>query len=60
MTDFKLVKEVDVDVRRRVSLGKAGKPEDHRYRIFDNSFGEILLVPVVTIPANGTTMRFGP
>jgi hypothetical protein len=43
--------QTDVDSRRRVSLGKVGRAEHTRYQIMENDLGEILLVPMVSIPA---------
>jgi hypothetical protein len=44
------VTEVDVDPRRRVSLGKAGKPGHRRYRVEEDDMGVITLTPVVSVP----------
>jgi hypothetical protein len=43
--------EADVDARRRVSLGKVGRAEHTRYQVLENDLGEILLVPLVSVPA---------
>jgi hypothetical protein len=48
---FRETAQADVDSRRRVSLGKVGRPEHTRYQIMENDLGEILLVPLVSIPA---------
>lgn len=48
---FRATTQTDVDSRRRVSLGKVGRPEHSRYEVFENDLGEILLVPMVSIPA---------
>lgn len=48
---FKRVAQADLDSRRRVSLGKVGRPEHTRYEILENALGEILLVPLVSVPA---------
>jgi hypothetical protein len=48
---FKHAAQTDLDSRRRVSLGKVGRPEHTRYEILENDLGEILLVPLVSIPA---------
>lgn len=48
-SDFKLIKEhVTPDNRGRVNIGVATK--DKSYRVLQNAEGEILMVPVVTIP----------
>ena len=48
---FTRTAQADLDSRRRLSLGKIGKPEHTRYEISENSLGEILLVPLVSVPA---------
>lgn len=48
---FKRAAETEVDSRRRVSLGKVGNPTHTRYEVLENDLGEILLVPLVSIPA---------
>jgi hypothetical protein len=50
-THFRRVGEVEVDGRRRISLGKVGIPEHKRYFVSENEAGEILLVPARSIPA---------
>jgi hypothetical protein len=44
------VAEVEVDPRRRISLGKAGKPSHRRYRIEEDEMGVLTLTPVVSVP----------
>ncbi|OMB98298.1 hypothetical protein A5733_08030 [Mycobacterium sp. NS-7484] len=44
------VTEVEVDPRRRVSLGKAGKPGHRRYRVEEDDMGVLTLTPVVSVP----------
>jgi hypothetical protein len=48
---FRRASEADVDSRRRISLGRIGHPEHKRYEILENDLGEILLVPLVSMPA---------
>lgn len=48
---FHRISEADVDSRRRISLGRVGRPEHKRYEIRENALGEILLVPLVSVPA---------
>jgi hypothetical protein len=48
---FQPVMEADLDSRRRVSLGKVGRPEHNRYQVLENPDGEIVLIPLVSIPA---------
>ena len=44
------VAEVDVDPRRRISLGKAGKASHRRYRVEEDDMGVLTLTPVVSVP----------
>jgi hypothetical protein len=46
----RFVAEVEVDPRRRVSLGKAGHPEHTRYRVEEDEVGVLTLTPVVSVP----------
>jgi hypothetical protein len=48
---FRPVTETVVDSRRRVSLGKAGVSENTRYAVSVSDDGDLLLSPLVTIPA---------
>ncbi len=48
--NFKTVGEVEVDRRRRISLGKIGRPEHTRYIVAEAADGEIRLIPAVMIP----------
>ena len=48
---FERVGEVEVDARRRVSLGRVGRREHTRYIVEENAEGEIRLIPAKTIPA---------
>ena len=48
MTHF--VGEVEVDPRRRISLGRAGDPKHKRYRVEEDDMGVLTLTPVVSIP----------
>src|SRR5438067_1841883 len=50
-TLFRRVGEVEVDGRRRISLGKVGIRDHTRYFVNENAEGEILLVPARSIPA---------
>lgn len=45
---WRFVTEATVDSRRRMSLGKVGV--SGRYKAYENADGEILLVPVVSVP----------
>lgn len=44
------VGEAEVDPRRRISLGKAGKRNHKRYRIEEDDMGVLTLTPVVSVP----------
>lgn len=44
------VGEVEVDSRRRVSLGRAGKKEHTRYRVEEDERGVLTLTPLITVP----------
>lgn len=46
----RFVGEVEVDPRRRISLGKAGKPGHKRYRVEEDDMGVLTLTPVVSVP----------
>jgi hypothetical protein len=46
----RFVGEVEVDPRRRISLGKAGKPSHKRYRVEEDEMGVLTLTPVVSVP----------
>jgi hypothetical protein len=48
---FRRVGEVEVDARRRVSLGRAGRREHTRYFVEHNDEGVIRLIPAKTVPA---------
>ncbi len=46
----RFVAEVDVDPRRRISLGKAGQAGHRRYRVEEDDMGVLTLTPVVSVP----------
>jgi hypothetical protein len=46
-----VVEVVEVDSRRRISLGKFGRPEDTRYIVQEEEDGSITLTPAVVISA---------
>jgi hypothetical protein len=48
---FQRVGEVEVDSRRRISLGRVGRREHARYIVEENDEGVIRLIPAKTIPA---------
>ena len=50
--DFEEVAEAKVDAKCRVALGKILAQSVSSYRIYRNSFGQIILDPMVTIPAH--------
>ena len=49
--DFSVVAEVRTDEKRRVGL-KRVKRAGKMYRVYENSLGQLILDPVVTIPAS--------
>lgn len=49
--DFSVVAEVRADDKRRVPLKRA-RHAGRMYRVYENSLGQIILDPVVTIPAS--------
>ena len=50
--EFEEVAEAKVDAKRRVALGKILAQSVSSYRIYRNTFGQIILDPMVTIPAH--------
>ena len=50
-TDFKQVAEVYADDKRRVTLKKIKRAEKV-YRIYENSIGQIILDPMIMVPAS--------
>lgn len=51
------VGEVEVDLRRRISLGKAGQRDHKRYRIEEDDLGVLTLTPVVSVPVTVMSER---
>ena len=49
--------EVEVDSRRRVSLGRAGKKEHTRYRVEEDDMGVLTLTPLITVPVTALDDR---
>ncbi len=49
---FEEVAEVRVDAKRRVALGRTLGQRVTSYRIYRNGFGQMILDPMVTIPAH--------
>ena len=49
--DFEEVSEARVDSKNRVALGRVLVHQISSYRIYRNSVGQIILDPMVTIPA---------
>jgi hypothetical protein len=50
-TDFEEVAEAKVDAKHRVALGRILEASVSSYRIYRNSFGQIILDPMATVPA---------
>ncbi len=51
-TDFEEVAETRVDAKNRVTLGRKLQHDVSSYRVYRNSVGQIILDPMVTIPAH--------
>ena len=51
------VGDVEVDSRRRVSLGRAGKKEHTRYRVEEDDMGVLTLTPLITVPVTALDDR---
>jgi hypothetical protein len=51
------VGDVEVDSRRRISLGRAGKKEHTRYRVEENDMGVLTLTPLITVPVTALDAR---
>jgi hypothetical protein len=51
------VGEVEVDPRRRISLGKAGHRSHKRYRVEEDDMGVLTLTPVVSVPVTVISER---
>ncbi len=51
-TDFEEVAETRVDSKNRVTLGRKLQRDVSSYRVYRNSVGQIILDPMVTIPAH--------
>jgi hypothetical protein len=49
--DFQEITEAKVDAKNRVALGKALGLRVSSYRIYRNRVGQIILDPMVTVPA---------
>ena len=49
--DFEEVAEAKVDTKNRVALGKVFGLKVSSYRIYRNKVGQIILDPMVTVPA---------
>ena len=50
--EFEEVAEARVDAKRRVALGRTLSQKVTSYRIYRNGFGQMILDPMVTIPAH--------
>jgi DNA-binding response OmpR family regulator len=51
------VGDVEVDSRRRISLGRAGNSEHTRYRVEEDDQGVLTLIPLITVPVTALTDR---
>ena len=50
--NFEEMTEVKVDAKNRVSLGKIASGKVSSYKIYRNSYGQMILDPQVTVPAH--------
>lgn len=57
---YRRVGELEVDSRRRLSLGRVGRQEDTRYIAEEGPNGEIRLIPARTIPARESIVWENP
>ena len=55
--EMHFVGEVEVDPRRRISLGRAGKRGHKRYRVEEDDMGVVTLTPVVSVPVTVISER---
>ena len=51
---------VELDGRRRVALGRLGKPEHTRYLVTEHPDGTLLLTPAVVMTANEAALLRNP
>jgi len=51
-TEFEEVAEAEVDAKHRVALGRILPQQVSSYRVYRNRVGQMLLDPMVTIPAS--------
>lgn len=51
---------VEVDARRRISLGKLGKPDQTRYLVTEQPDGSLLLTPAVVMTAHEAALLRNP
>mgnify|MGYP001576989582 CR=1 FL=1 len=50
--EFQEIAEVKADSKNRIALGKGVSIKAHFYKIYQNSIGQIVLDPQITIPAH--------
>lgn len=51
---------IEVDERRRLSLGKIGRPEHRRYLAHEEPNGTLVLVPAVVVPESQARLLANP
>lgn len=49
--NFKELAEVRTDSKNRIGLGRRVSPKAHLYRLYQNEAGQIILDPMIAIPA---------
>jgi hypothetical protein len=51
---------IELDERRRVSLGRLGRPEHRRYLAHEEPDGTLVLVPAVVVPESQARLLANP
>ncbi len=51
---------VELDSRRRITLGRLGNPEHERYLVHEESDGTLVLTPAVVMPAHEAALLRHP
>lgn len=51
---------VELDSRRRISLGRLGRPEHHRYLVTEEPDGTLVLTPAVVMTAHEAALLRRP
>lgn len=56
-SQHRYVGDVEVDSRRRISLGRAGQSAHTRYRVEEDDQGVLTLIPLISVPVTALTDR---